>query len=69
MLSRCFHFRVFEIFVSSLFLGHVSPLKPSCVSGTYEELAGFQEENHDAVGACSGWQQAVLLHPAQGWDP
>jgi len=49
-----------------LFLGHVSPLKPSCVSGTYEELAGFQEENHDAFGACSGWQQAVLLHPAQG---
>ena len=47
MLSICFHFGVFEIFVSSLFLVHVSLLRLYCVPATYEELAGFQEEDND----------------------
>jgi len=66
LLSRYFHFRVSEIFVSGLFLLPFISAKPYCISVTYEELTGFEEENHDAVGACSSWQQAVLLHPAQG---
>ena len=47
MLSICFHFGGFEIFVSSLFLVHVSLLRLYCVPATYEELAGFQEEDND----------------------
>ena len=47
LLSRCFHFVVSQIFVSSLFLVHISPTNTYCVSGTYEELTGFQEEDHD----------------------
>ena len=46
MLSRCFHFRVSEIFVSSLFLLPFISAKPYCLSVTYEELTGFQEEDH-----------------------
>ena len=47
MLSICFHFGVFEIFVSSLFLVHFSLIKPYCVSVTYEELTAFEEEDND----------------------
>ena len=47
MLSICFHFGVFEIFVSSMFLVHVSLIKPYCVSVTYEELTAFEEEDND----------------------
>ena len=47
MLSRCFYFRVSQIFVSSLFLPQIHSTKLHCVSDTYEELTGFQEEDHD----------------------
>ena len=47
MLSRCFHFWVFEIFVSSLFLVSVTTKKLSCISITYKEITGFEEEDHD----------------------
>ena len=47
MLSRCFHFRVSEICVSSLFLLPFISAKPYCISVTYEELTGFQEEYND----------------------
>ena len=42
-----FSFRVSEIFVSSLFLMPISAGKLYCVSITYEELTGFQEEDND----------------------
>jgi len=47
LLGRGFHFGVSQIFVSSLFLVLVWSNKLYCVSITYEELTGFQEEDHD----------------------
>ena len=47
MLSRCFHFGVFEIFVSSLFLSPFFLKKPCCISVTYKSLTESQEEDHD----------------------
>ena len=47
MLSRCFHFGVSEIFVSSLFLPSILSNKPYCISVTYKELTGFQEKDND----------------------
>ena len=47
MLSRCFHFGVFEIFVPNLFLLPFLPFQYDCVSITYEQSAGFQEEDYD----------------------
>ena len=48
-----FHFRVYQIFVSSLFLVLVYSNKLYCVSITYEELTGFQEEYHDGGATVS----------------
>ena len=47
LLSRCFHFRVSEIFVSSLFLLPFPSFHYHCVSNTYEQSAGFKEEYND----------------------
>ena len=46
MLSRCFHFGVFEIFVPNLFLLSFLSFQYICVSATYKNSAGFQEK-HD----------------------
>jgi len=51
MLSKCFHFGVSIIFVSSLFLVHISLIKQHRISITYEDLTGFQEEDHDGGSA------------------
>ena len=48
MLSGCFHFRVFRFFVSSLFLLYILVKKLDCVSVAYNELTGFEEEDHDS---------------------
>lgn len=53
-----FHFRVYQIFVSSLFLVLVYSNKLYCVSITYEELTGFQEEYHDG-----GWRLYLPASP------
>jgi len=48
LLSRCFHFGVFEIFVPNLFLLPFSPFQYICVSATYKQAADYQEEDHDS---------------------
>ena len=50
MLSKCFHFGVFEIFVSSLFPNPIIFKKPYCVSVTYESLTDSEEEDYDGCG-------------------
>jgi len=61
LLSGYFHFGISEIFVSSLFLVLVSPIKLYCVSTTYKETAEFEEEDNDIkfTGnyAIRGWLQ------------
>lgn len=47
MLSGCFQFGVFEIFVSNLFLLPIYRVKLCCVSGAYENLTDSQEEDND----------------------
>ena len=47
MLSRCFHFGVFEIFVPNLLFLPFLSFQNSCVSITYEQSANFQEEDND----------------------
>lgn len=47
MLSRCFHFWVFEIFVSSLFLLVLFAFWECWYSALYNSEADSQEEDHD----------------------
>ena len=47
MLSRCFHFGVFEIFVSSLFLLVLFAFWECWYSALYNSEADSQEEDHD----------------------
>ena len=47
LLSRCFYFVLFEIFVSDLFLLPIYLVKLCCVSGAYENLTDSQEEDND----------------------
>ena len=47
MLSRCFHFGVFEIFVSSLFLLVLFAFWECWYSALYNSEADSEEENHD----------------------
>jgi len=47
MLSKCFHFGVFEIFVPNLFLLPFLSFQYICVSVTYEQSAVFEEEYYD----------------------
>ena len=47
MLSRCFHFGVFEIFVSSLFLLVVFAFGEYLLSAHYNSKADSQEEDYD----------------------
>ena len=46
MLSRCFHFGVFEIFVSSLFLLVLFAFWECCYSALYNSEADSQENYH-----------------------
>ena len=46
-VKRGYSLWVFEIFVSSLFLVSVTTKKLSCISITYKEITGFEEEDHD----------------------
>ena len=48
MLSRCFLFGVYEIFVSSLFLLPILLGKQHCVSSTYKQTTGFEEKDNDS---------------------
>ena len=49
MLSRCFHFGVFEIFVSSLFLLVVFAFGEYWYSALYNSEADSQEEDYEAL--------------------
>ena len=49
MLSRCFHFGVFEIFVSSLFLLVVISFGEYWYSVLYNSEADSQEEDYEAL--------------------
>ena len=49
MLSRCFHFGVFEIFVSSLFLLVVFAFGVCWYSALYNSKADSQEEDYEAL--------------------
>ena len=49
MLSGCFHFRVFEFFVSSLFLLVVLAFGECWLSAHYNQSADSQEEDYEAL--------------------
>ena len=49
MLSECFHFGVFEIFVSNLFLLVVSAFWERWYSALYNSGADSQEEDYAAI--------------------
>ena len=49
MLSKCFHFWVFEIFVSSLFLLVVFDFGEYWLSAHYNQSAVSQEEDNEAL--------------------
>ena len=49
MLSRCFHFGVFEIFVSSLFLLAFFGFSKYWLSAPYKLSADSQEEDYEAL--------------------
>ena len=51
MLSRCFHFGVFEIFVSSLFLLVLFAFWECWYSALYNSEADSQKEDHDGGSA------------------
>ena len=51
MLSRCFHFGVFEIFVSSLFLLVLFAFWECRYSALYNSEADSQEEDYNALRA------------------
>lgn len=52
LLSRCFHFGFFEIFVPNLFPPPFLSFRYSCVSTSYKQPADFQEEDNDDIGEC-----------------
>ena len=47
LLSRCFHFGVSEIIVSSLFILRFYNSNSNWLSGIYKKTADFQEEYYD----------------------
>ena len=49
MLSRCFHFGVFQIFVSSLFLLVIFAFGECWYSALYNSEADSQEEDYEAL--------------------
>ena len=63
MLSRCFHFGVFEIFVSSLFLLVVSAFGEYWYSALYNSGADSQEKHHDTQLPHLAQPKILLHHP------
>ena len=52
-------FGVSEIFVSRLFLLPFFILDSHCLSGTYKDSAGFEEEHYDSSEKAKNQQQEV----------